>query len=83
MQVEKKVKENMLKTPIDELQGIFEYIEGINPNIKQNDATVKKLFDIHNRFFPDPEYGYHCSTCRAKVWRRVNKLKPIFESDKY
>jgi hypothetical protein len=67
----KKINENKEKYEMDK-----EFFNSLNPNIKQTTDTIKKVFDIHNYYFYTmTEYGYHCSACRASVYKR---LKTIF-----
>lgn len=76
MITEDKAYKKLEATEFSEVTEEMEYIETINPNIKQSSVTIKRLFDIHNKYFENnKEYGNSCGSCRARVWKKLLKLK--------
>lgn len=73
------IEEIIKNTPADEMKRYITFIQSINPNKKLSSNTINDLFFIHNKFYPNNiEYGQHCSSCRARVWKRIIKLKNIY-----
>ena len=54
---------------LDELGQLLNELEGKE---KIMDAQTKKLFNLHNFFFPNQqEYGTHCGSCRGRVYKKM------------
>lgn len=78
MRTEDKVYKKLEATEFSEVTEEMEYIETINPNIKQSSVTIKRLFEIHNKYWDTKEYGMSCGSCRVRVWKKLLKLKQYY-----
>jgi hypothetical protein len=55
-----------------ELKNLLEELEGKD---KANPEQLTKLFNLHNYFNPrSVEYGKHCPSCVARVYRNINTI---------
>ena len=54
---------------LEELGKLLEELEGKS---KIMDQQTKKLFNLHNFFFPkSQEWGVHCASCRGRVYKKM------------
>jgi len=54
---------------LEELGKLLNELEGKS---KIMDAQTKKLFNLHNFFFPkNQEWGVHCASCRGRVYKKM------------
>lgn len=61
----------MEKEYYNKLEALMKELHGkVNGTADQ----IKRLFDLHNEYFPNKETGRSCSTCRARVYNRMKAL---------
>jgi hypothetical protein len=53
-----------------------EMIKAVNAANYMDSFQSKRLFAAYNFIFDMREYGYHCSTCRSRVIKRLNSILP-------
>ena len=55
--------------PMEELRILLQELEGKQ---KIFDYQTKKLFNLHNLFFPhQQEWGVSCGACRGRVYKKM------------
>lgn len=69
------------KTGLNDLENhrdqIFYLMECYTTKKKLTDPEIKEMFDTHNHYLPNAEYGYWCSSCRTSCYKTLVKVLPF------
>jgi hypothetical protein len=73
----------MTDLELDELFTYVNYLKEVKDNgLKLFDQEIKQMFNRYNNIFGAQEYGYHCPSCRTKVYKDYQKLPKYITNER-